>query len=194
MEIEINLDDSKRSTEFTFEDLTNQKRKEIFHHLDKIDVITILVDNKEATLYRCADVMKLLSRKYKYDFRHILKRNIGIIKHDKIINNTVRSVTYFLQDGLEYYIYNCDIFNYDLVCEYFKIKYINKEHLVWGKELKKMSTPKGYKTSSVLYWLFKRRKQCKALTEYAKLTTIANAMKECDDVDKEKIDYLLMQE
>lgn len=194
-EIDIELDNSDNEIKtnninITFDTLLNERKTLLFNKLDKIHSKTIIHENRECLIYRCSDLVNALSKSPISDMNYISKQKVGVLKREVLINNSVRLCLYVTQDGVKKYLYNCNVNNYSLACEYFKIPIINKQHIVWQKELERIRVNSTYKTSSLLYWLYGKRKRMSILGEYCDIKKLLDRVKDDPTADRMKIAYL----
>lgn len=184
------ISESNNTNKLTFSSLMNERKNTLFNKLNKIESRTILYENKECLIYRCSDVVNTLSKSPMSDMTYISKQKIGVIKREVIVNNSVRLCVYITEEGIKNYLYNCNVNNYSLACEYFRIPLVNKQYIIWQKELEKIKMHHTYKTSSLLYWLYGKRKRMSILGEWCELKKLLEYVKDDASVDRGKLAYL----
>ena len=184
------ISESNNMNKITFSSLMNERKNTLFNKLNKIESRMILYENKECLIYRCSDLVNTLSKSPISDMTYISKQKIGVVKREVIVNNSVRLCVYITEEGIKNYLYNCNVNNYSLACEYFRIPLVNKQYVIWQKELEKIKMHHTYKTSSLLYWLYGKRKRMSILGEWCELKNLIERVKDDASVDRGKLAYL----
>jgi len=153
----------------------------------KIDTLKIIDD-----CYPANDLICILSDSIERDKRLINEYLDSEVVLKKVKKDSYSKwIRYFTKSGLIRYLHEGKIFSYINACEIFNVKPINKKHIEWDTFLNKCINSDGeYNVSSVLKWLFEKRKSCKSLGTYCALTDIVNFASNFD-IDEDKLSYLI---
>ncbi len=153
-------------------------------------------------LYVAADVIDILSNQKERD-----KRIISDYAEDEIVTHTVKrasglkSVRMFTLKGIAKYLNEGKIYDLINACSYFNVPYTDpklKEYHAFLESIQEPSEDKSiqepsikkYKTTTLLKWLFGKRKMCKALLNYCSIEDVIATFEDSDDIDKEKLKML----
>lgn len=142
-------------------DIIEINRVGIKKDLDKIRRVITVNDD---VLYLCDDIVEIIGKKKAGDY--IFMKKIRV-KYD----DGKSSKKYYINiKGVEKYINERELTrNYELVCEYFGIKPIDKNFLMEKARLQKIIYKDGDKLKanghSLLYWLYEKQRRLSALND-----------------------------
>lgn len=167
------------------DDLIELNYKSIADKLDKVSCIK--------NSYAAVDLIGVLSNNVERDKRLISDwdDSLVVVRNVKRGNFT-RKIRYLTLEGIKKYLSDGKVFNRDAAYKYFGLPAVNLEQKKWCEifdKFKHEHDDELYKTSSVLRWLFEKRKSTKELDTYASLIDIVNFV-EGFEISDEKIAFL----
>ncbi len=165
--------------------LLNANKVALFAKLDGVQKI------KE--LYVANDIIEAVSNKKGRDMNMISSYADDEVQIYTIKRATgLKAMRFFTKKGLTRYIHEGKLFDYKNVCEYFGIEPNDKQALEYKQYLETIydTTTKKYKTSTLLRWLFNKRKMCKSLSDYTDIQSVIDLFENSDEIDDTKLNYL----
>ncbi len=162
----------------------------LYTKLDKVQKIK--------DLYVANDLIDVLSMQKERDKRMISDYTSDEVKAYKIKRASgTKIVRMFTLAGITKYLTEGKIYDYPNACGYFGVPQINLKHIEYeeflagiASEDKTDGSKKKYKTSTLLKWLFGKRKMCKALSDYTTIASVLELFAEDEDVNQERIKFL----
>ncbi len=149
-------------------------------------------------LYVANDIIDILSNQKERD-----KRIISDYTEDEVVTHMVKRssglklVRMFTLKGITRYLNEGKIYDLPNACSYFNVSYTDpkiKEYHLFIESIQdpseKDQSIKKYKTTSLLKWLFGKRKMCKALSDYCSIEDVKAIFEDSEDIDKEKLAFL----
>jgi hypothetical protein len=144
-------------------------------------------------LYVSNDIIEVLSNKKERDMNMI-----NVYDSDEVQIYTIKRTTglkamrFFTRKGLIRYLHEGKLYDYQTACEYFGVQPLDKQAIEYQKYLESIYDPdvKKYKTSTLLRWLFNKRKMCKELGDYTSLTDVLKLFDDAEGADQSKLNYL----
>jgi len=160
-------------------------KKSLFRKLE--NCVKVQCDNKVGWV--CNEIIDILSDKKSTD-----RRLINDYLEDEVftqvvsVDNLIRKYRIFTLKGIERYLYEGHIYNYNNACEFFGI-------IPRDKNLDKLKTTyigKEFIKSKILRWLFGKQKTVRSMPSSVPFETFEIWLKEyTGDIDKLKKEYLL---
>lgn len=156
-------------------------------------------------LYVASDLIDTLSNQKERDRRLINDYSEDELKTYKIQRpgglKTVRMLT---KKGIERYLHEGKLFDYNNACSYFSVIPIDKVKQGYIADLEsflsntnttkkdnvKKDTIKKYDTKKLLKWLFGKRKMCKALGDQTSIAEVLEIFGTSEDADQPKLEFL----
>jgi len=161
-------------------------------------------------LYVASDLIDILSNQKERDRRIINDYSEDELKTYKIQRlgglKTVRMLT---KKGIERYLHEGKLFDYNNACSYFSVIPIDKVKQGYLADLEsflsdtnttkkdnvkkdnvKKDTIKKYDTKKLLKWLFGKRKMCKALGDQTSIAEVLEIFGASEDADQSKLEFL----
>jgi hypothetical protein len=180
-----------------YESLLELNRSALF---EKLDTVFSLSGS-----YVACDLIDILSNQPDRDKRLINDWNNGeVVVHKIVRDGGLRSVRFFTKAGICRYLIEGKLFAYADACSYFNEPVVNLEHLKWTRELAAMEVKevkevrekdrekedKTYKTTSLLKWLFGKRKMCVELGKSTTIPIVIDKFSEDPDIIEERLKFL----
>jgi hypothetical protein len=144
-------------------------------------------------LYVAKDLIDILSDQKERDTRVINEFTDEEIKvHTVRRKSGLKSVRLFTAKGIERYLHEGKLFDYQNACSYFNVPAKDKVAESYSAFLSEIydSTTKKYNTKKILKWLFEKRKMCKSLGDYTTLGAVISIFKQSPDVVPEKLKFI----
>ena len=151
-------------------------------------------------LYVASDLIDILSNQKERDRRIINDYSEDELKTYKIQRpgglKTVRMLT---KKGIERYLHEGKLFDYNNACSYFSVIPIDKVKQGYQADLEsflsttnttKKDNVKKYDTKKLLKWLFGKRKMCKALGDQTSIAEVLEIFGTSENADQPKLEFL----
>lgn len=159
------------------DDLIAENKAALFERLDSVKKI------KECWIAK--ELIEIISNSIERDRRLINDFDADEI-NTALCPERKKHVRVLTKKGVERLVHNGKLFDYQTVCEYFKITPQDKDFDSFVDEFKKCAVSSGkntglFKTSRILKLLFKKRKFCKKLGAYTTIDKILEEFPEISD-------------
>ncbi len=172
------------------EKLADLNRAALYKRLDKVQ--------KESELYVALDLIDTLSMQKERDRRLINNYSDSeMVTLKTSRKGRTKMVRMFTLAGIEKYLYEGRVYDYENACSYFGIKPKNKLTENFEMDIKSMQRPDcacsvaTYDTKKMLKWLFGKRKSCKELGDQMTIDTLLKRFGDSDEVITERMQFLL---
>ena len=168
-----------------FQSLLAANKTALFTKLDAVQKI------KE--LYVANDIINVLSSHASRDLSIISAYSDEEVKIFTTKRATgLKAVRFFTRQGLIRYLHEGKLINYQLACEYFGVAPLDKQSIEFANYLRSIydADSNKYKTSTLLRWLFNKRKTCKSLGDYTTINDVLDTFGNSDEIDESKLNYL----
>ena len=143
-------------------------------------------------LWVANDIIDTLSNQKERD-----RRLISDFTNDEIKTFIVKRISglkcvrLFTIAGLTKYLHEGKIYDYTNACEYFNIIPIDFSAKKYEIFLRSIEKDKKYRTTSLLKWLFGKRKMCKILSDYCTISEVLNLFITDSNVIEDRRKFLL---
>lgn len=143
-------------------------------------------------LYVASDLIDILSNQKERDRRIINDYSEDELKTYKIQRpGGLKNVRMFTKKGIERYLHEGKLFDYNNACSYFSVIPIDKVKQGYIADLESfLSNTKKYDTKKLLKWLFGKRKMCKALGDQTSIAEVLEIFGTSEDADQPKLEFL----
>ena len=165
-------------------------RKHLFNRLDNIGC------NKQ--IYIVNDLIDVLSNTPSRDRSRINKYSVDYVYIGYAMHkNRLMLVRLFTEAGIEYYLNDGNITNYNDACSYFGISPIDLEHKKYMEQfsrIKNKCIDGKFKSSIILTWLYDKQKNISRLPVYisnTELIDFINSYNTADLLNKKKYNIFL---